>query len=716
MGLAFALELDGVNPFHNIGVIYSMTPIMLTILNLPRHMRNAFGNILLAGIIKGNKNRSEANTDCYVEILVDELLFLNGFGKVYSAYDKAPVEVKLKLLIYVLDYPGLSKLFHQQGSGSMSGCHWCSIRGIHCKHLQKVIYLGNRSYLERDNPLRQDSVHFYPHCTDVSSKPKARSSKIEKDYREAFDNAINKTQASCIASATGCKGNYPLLSIPDHDRLQECCPDACHTVKDVVQNIVHLLTGKNINKDKIMIAEQEYARLGALNVSVSSEAVQESGSSDAVQESGSSKAVQESGSSEAVQQSSASVRGSKNLKRKWHSTCKRASKQHTKSQASAANDLSVSDIPYFLTSEDIKKADERASSLVVPLGFGLKPTAFFTKSGSLKSHEWKQLAAHGILKYCLRGMLGEQQRLTLFRLLDSISDLCNESQCLDDLDELEERLNESLALLERDFPLTLQNITTHILHHVVDGIRNFGPVYGTWMFVFERFNSWICKRALNMRHPESCVIETYILFDWCQFMITSGKVDVSVLCKIPEDSDNGDENITLVDDPKKSNKCIKLKQRQLDSVHKQCKVACRDSSCTIEKFSHGASIEHPTVKRIVTYSCTDGQSVLAKTVSSYVCFENDRGLQGQKLSSGKYIVFGQIKFFVVHKSKTNDTLALVGLYGNANFDQESGLWFVKPEDLEYVRFSYIHLSLLSPPLVTAKKDGCLWFCNCKKIK
>ena len=44
----------------------------------------------------------------------------------------------------------------------------------------------------------------------------------------------------------------------------------------------------------------------------------------------------------------------------------------------------------------------------------------------------------------------------------------------------------------------------HILHHIVDGIR-FGPVYSTWMFPYERFNSWMCRRALNRAHPEATV-------------------------------------------------------------------------------------------------------------------------------------------------------------------------------------------------------------------
>lgn len=58
MGVSLALEVDGVNPFHNIGVMYSMTHIMLSILNLPRHIRNAFANIYLVGIIPAKANQS----------------------------------------------------------------------------------------------------------------------------------------------------------------------------------------------------------------------------------------------------------------------------------------------------------------------------------------------------------------------------------------------------------------------------------------------------------------------------------------------------------------------------------------------------------------------------------------------------------------------------------------------------------------------------------
>ena len=73
--ISFALEMDAVNPFHNVGIQYTMTPLMLTLMNLPRKVRNQFSNIFLVGIIPGNGCSEVSKVDPYIEILVDELLF-----------------------------------------------------------------------------------------------------------------------------------------------------------------------------------------------------------------------------------------------------------------------------------------------------------------------------------------------------------------------------------------------------------------------------------------------------------------------------------------------------------------------------------------------------------------------------------------------------------------------------------------------------------------
>lgn len=101
----------------------------------------------------------------------------------------------------------------------------------------------------------------------------------------------------------------------------------------------------------------------------------------------------------------------------------------------------------------------------------------------------------------------------MFLLFDSLSEICQEKITLDGIDEMEVMLNKALSLLEMNFPIHLQNITTHLLHHIPDGLRRTGPVYSSWMYVFERFNSWICKRVQNMRYPEATAVETFLLHD-----------------------------------------------------------------------------------------------------------------------------------------------------------------------------------------------------------
>ena len=60
------------------------------------------------------------------------------------------------------------------------------------------------------------------------------------------------------------------------------------------------------------------------------------------------------------------------------------------------------------------------------------------------------------MKFCLRGLLGQQQQTTFFRFLDLIVLLCKDSISADDISTLKEKANVTVALLERDFPITVQ--------------------------------------------------------------------------------------------------------------------------------------------------------------------------------------------------------------------------------------------------------------------
>lgn len=85
----------------------------------------------------------------------------------------------------------------------------------------------------------------------------------------------------------------------------------------------------------------------------------------------------------------------------------------------------------------------------------------------------------------------------------------------------------------------------HILHHVGRGLRDFVPVYSNWMYPYERFNSWMCRRALNRRRPEATIVETYrVSAISCQDVSKlrayklQGEEDMQLLCTRPSKNAN----------------------------------------------------------------------------------------------------------------------------------------------------------------------------------
>ena len=127
-GIALGLCTDGVNPFSHLRCTYSMWPIVLSLLNLPRDVRHNFQNMLLVGIIPSNHGKEAQSIRPYFEVLVDEILYLQD-ATLYDAYRKANFNLKISILLYILDYPGVGKVFKVHGAGSYRGCLWCDIKG-----------------------------------------------------------------------------------------------------------------------------------------------------------------------------------------------------------------------------------------------------------------------------------------------------------------------------------------------------------------------------------------------------------------------------------------------------------------------------------------------------------------------------------------------------------------------------------------------------------
>lgn len=398
--------------------------------------------------------------------------------------------------------------------------------------------------------------------------------------------------------------------------------------------------------------------------------------------------------------------------------------------------------PFTLSKSEREIANSRAISILVPAGFDWKPRRLFVQSGIgyIKSIEWKHILTCGILKYCLRDLLGGKQRRTLFELCDVISLLTKDAISSTELDVIEYRVHRVLALIERDFPVSLNVISFHLLHHLPMYIRRFGPVYEFHMFPMERFNSWIGKRVMNKRFPEATVLESYRLFEFSFFLQISGRIpnsrcfdvldgndseadtsEVSSSGKLESDEMNALESLYQKIDPDYGTlvSMYELEKKRAKKAHRVKKfppLSRWESGCDYVLSQDQLELRHGpsnSVTDLRTYTLKDdhGRCIkyaiinsTKKSVSSCVSLCLD-----SVLSQGE-MKFGQIARIFQHVfNKKMYTLAKLQWFCDIELDRQSGLYFSSNTTVS--PYQIVPLKDLSKPLVHALDGQKFWFLN-----
>ncbi|VDI28224.1 Hypothetical predicted protein [Mytilus galloprovincialis] len=72
--------------------------------------------------------------------------------------------------------------------------------------------------------------------------------------------------------------------------------------------------------------------------------------------------------------------------------------------------------------------------------------------------------------------------------------------------------------------MCMKNLVTHLLHHIVDGLAENGLLYGKWLFPYEKANGWMSRQGLKKGGEEATIMETYVIYDWCVYMMLSQKM------------------------------------------------------------------------------------------------------------------------------------------------------------------------------------------------
>ena len=504
--------------------------------------------------------------------------------------------------------------------------------------------MDHRSFLPSIDCLRINHKGF-PAKKVADNPPQAKTMEFVEKQITDLTKALSVQNRKEIIQSGGCTGDYSLRRLPNHDRYLNTPVEPMHVLKNIAERIVKLISGVT-DTLKVRLDEQK--------------------------------------------------------RKRFHSSwIQKGGKKGTS--------IIIPPAPFSISKDNLVVANKRSLNVKSPSGVDWKPSVLFGKGAShLKSNQWKHVIASGILKFCVRGLLGKSQEKTLMELCDIVSVLCSEEVNVQTMDAVEYRVHRVLSLMERDFPATIHVITLHLLHHLPMYMRRFGPLYSFWMYPMERFNNWIKNRVLNRRFPEATVMESYRLYEIGFHLQISGQLPLNATVDVLSDPVTENEDGSQAACVQTKGCVSNLEAAQLDEL----KVLYRDTyddQCiedlnnSIVKFkSYRFRDSH---NRLTTFGSQHSERTNSVHESSYVHLKTTHSTN----------TFGRIQFIFNHTLNNNThTLAYVHWFEDAVVDSISDLFHVNIKTRNNSVQAIVYLTQLSKPLIHATDevdDDKLWILN-----
>ena len=225
---ALMMNMDFFQPYKHIQ--YSMGAIYVTVLNLPRSVRNKQENTILVGLIPGpHEPRHDINT--FLDPFVTDLKkYWNGV-ELNVASLKCTKLIRCALLCVACDILAGRKVCGFLGHNAHLGCSRCY------KRFSGTVGAMNYSGFDRTNwPLRSGTKHTDDACSLLSKKTKTELQKAESEL--------------------GCKYT-PLIKLPYFDAPRMLIIDPMHNL--FLGSAKHFL--KSILLDKGFVKEIEFGAI-----------------------------------------------------------------------------------------------------------------------------------------------------------------------------------------------------------------------------------------------------------------------------------------------------------------------------------------------------------------------------------------------------------------------------------------------------------------------
>ncbi|XP_062511672.1 uncharacterized protein LOC134187542 isoform X2 [Corticium candelabrum] len=170
--------------------------------------------------------------------------------------------------------------------------------------------------------------------------------------------------------------------------------------------------------------------------------------------------------------------------------------------------------------------DERLSSIFPPTEISRKP-GLISKMSDWKASQYRAFLLYYMVPV-LADVLDQQYWIHAFCLASALHSLLSSSITADDLLVIDQSLNQFVTDMKLHYGLEYCSMNVHLLTHLVDHVKLFGPLWTHSCFEFESANLRLRNLVHGKRYPDQQIVNGWHR-EHCAFNISQESKEVQAL-------------------------------------------------------------------------------------------------------------------------------------------------------------------------------------------